>query len=401
MPRKGVTISKTTVKKIEDFYKNICELVDDNFKDNFKKIVEYDVKNVKECSEKSIVDLYIEIANKKILDNEHLQNDFWDNLKHEVRKKLVIKTQPTKLFDNNIDIYFNEVRNEYIKHPQKESDDLEFSIENRDIFIKNNLKLVIECAKRYRNLGIPFEDLIQIGNQGLLTAFDKFDKNRANLRHSIIKDIESSYKEEFSYDDVEEIIRKNFVYSKNLDKTLSTIPKEGFKSKEEFIDWSKVNVKTAVFASVAFHWIRAYILNEINKYGKIINIPKSIQKEMGSTAIIRLDSINPHTDDNYHDNQISEFINKERAFEFEGYEDDEHNERIKEIVNELLVNLNGQARRIMKRKFGIGYPCQMNINDIAISENLPVNKVKTIVNNSLKTLAEKAKNKAWVADIFS
>ena len=401
MPRKGVTISKTTIKKIEDFYKNICDFIDDSFKEKFKNVVEYDVKNVKECSEKSIVDLYIEIANKKISNNEHLTDNFWDNLKQEVRKKLIIKTQPTKLFDNNIDIYFNEVRNEYIKHPQKESDDLEFIPENRDIFIKNNLKLVIECAKRYRGLGLPFEDLIQVGNQGLLAAFDKFDKNRANLRKAIIKDIESSMTDKFSYEDAEVIIRKNFVYSKNLDKTLSTIPKEGFESKEDFIEWAKVNVKTAVFASVAFHWIRANIISEINRYGRIINIPKSFQQENGSATIIRLDSLNPHTDDNYHDNQISDYINKERAFEFEGYEDDEHNERIKEIVNELLVNLNGQARRIMKRKFGIGYPCQMNVNDIATSENLPVNKVKTIINNSLKTLAEKAKNKAWVADIFS
>lgn len=401
MPRKSATISKTTEKKLMDFYKKFEDFIDDKLFAKFKKQVEYDAKNIKECSEKLISDTYIEHASKYINSGKHNNDEFIENLKNDVRRALISKTQPTKHFDNNIDIYFNEVRNEYIKHPQNESADLEILPENRDIFIKNNLKLVIECAKRYRNLGVPFEDLIQIGNQGLMVAFDKFDKNRANLRHAIIRDIENSVNEEFNKDQAEEIIRKNFTYSKNLDKTLSTIPEEGFKTKEEFIDWSKVNVKTAVFASVAFHWIRAYVLTGINKYGKLINVPKSIQKKIGSTVTIRLDSLNPHTEDAYHDNQISDYINEERAFEYEGYEDEEHNERIKEIVEELLVNLNGQARRIIKKKFGMGYPCQLNINDIAESENLPPNKVKTIINNSMKTLAEKAKNKAWVAEIFA
>ena len=401
MPRKVITISKTTIKKIDDFFKKLEAKIDDKFKENFKKVVEYDIRNLKECSEKYIVDFYIIVATEMLNSDIEVNEEFFDKLKQKTRLKLVSKFQPDKHYDNNIDIYFNEVRNEYIKHPQKESDDLEFIPENRDIFIKNNLKLVIECAKRYRGLGLPFEDLIQVGNQGLLAAFDKFDKNRANLRKAIIKDIELSTSETFSYEDAEAIIRKNFVYSKNLDKTLATIPKEGFDSKEDFVEWAKVNVKTAVFASVAFHWIRACIISEINKYGRIINIPKSVQQENGSTAIIRLDSLNPHTDDNYHDNQISDYINEERAFEYEGYEDEERVQHIKDIVEELLVNLNGQARRIIKKRYGIGYPFQMNVNDIAISEDLPANKVKTIINNSMKLLLDKAKNKAWVDEIFS
>lgn len=401
MPRKSVKISKTTSKKIDDFINGIIEFVDNAFIEKFRNIVEYDIKNIKECSEKAIVDFYIDNATNMINNGEILSDEFYEKLKKETRRKLVLKFQPDKHYDNNIDIYFNEVRNEYIKHPQKESDELDFLPENRDIFIKNNLKLAIECAKRYRGLGVPFEDLIQAGNQGLLTAFDKFDTDRANLRKAIIKDIELSLFEEFTKDQAEAIIRKNFTYSKNLDATLKHIPEEGFSSKTEFIEWSKINIKTAVFASVAFHWIRAHIISILNNYGKLIKIPKSIQNEYGNGAIIRLDSLNPHTDDNYHDNQISDYINEERAFEYEGYEDEEHNERVKEIVNELLINLDGKSRRIMKKKFGIGYPCQFNTNDIASSENLPVNKVKTIISNAMKTLAEKSKNQAWVNDIFA
>ena len=38
-----------------------------------------------------------------------------------------------------------------------------------------NLRLVIAVAKRYRGMGLPFADLIQEGNSGLLRAVDKFD----------------------------------------------------------------------------------------------------------------------------------------------------------------------------------------------------------------------------------
>ena len=67
-----------------------------------------------------------------------------------------------------------------------------FVPENRDVFIKNNLKLVIDCAKRYQNLGLPLDDLIQAGNEGLLITFNKFDTDRANLRFAILDDINKS-----------------------------------------------------------------------------------------------------------------------------------------------------------------------------------------------------------------
>ncbi len=48
----------------------------------------------------------------------------------------------------------------------------------RNTLIEKNLKLVVSVAKRYRGCGLPFEDLIQEGNVGLLKAVDKFDPDR-------------------------------------------------------------------------------------------------------------------------------------------------------------------------------------------------------------------------------
>jgi RNA polymerase primary sigma factor len=44
--------------------------------------------------------------------------------------------------------------------------------------IERNLRLVIPVAKKYRGMGLPFGDLIQEGNIGLMRAVDKFDPEK-------------------------------------------------------------------------------------------------------------------------------------------------------------------------------------------------------------------------------
>ena len=338
-------------------------------------------KGIKEGNEKTIVELYIEYADSIL--PEYLDNitKGIDVVSKEVRSYLVHK-YTNKTFDNNIDIYFNDVRREYIYHPQNESNDLDFVEENRDVFILNNLKLVVSIAKKYRGYGLPFEDLIQAGNVGLLIAFERFDANRNTLRGKVITSINESNLTSFTKEDVLDILSLNFTYDNMLTKTEKKIPDTGFATKDEFIEWAKKNVKTAIFASVAYRWIESYIRQELNHYQTTVRFPKTGQdlseeySQKSGNYIISLDSINPYTDDNYNDNILEEVTHEEFIVEDERISNNEKNEYFKNIVNNLLIDLPNIDRRIVNKKFGIGYPAELSISEIAESEGLSINEVK-------------------------
>jgi RNA polymerase sigma-B factor len=48
----------------------------------------------------------------------------------------------------------------------------------RDALIALHLPLVEHCARRFRNRGEPFEDLLQVGTIGLIKSVDRFDLDR-------------------------------------------------------------------------------------------------------------------------------------------------------------------------------------------------------------------------------
>jgi RNA polymerase primary sigma factor len=69
-----------------------------------------------------------------------------------------------------------------VRRRKQKTRDLELTIRDgllaREHIIKANTRLVVSIAKRYIGRGVPFLDLIQEGNLGLMKAVEKFDHSR-------------------------------------------------------------------------------------------------------------------------------------------------------------------------------------------------------------------------------
>ena len=409
MPKGRNSLNKTSQKKVSDFIKQIIpELKGIDpvwFEKEFSRVVLDDVKGIKEGNEKKIVDLYIEYGSILTEHSENIKEGI-DIVSYKVRHFLSDK-YTNKTHDDIIDMYFNDVRREYILCPSNASNNLEFIPENRDTFIRNNLKLVVSIAKKYRNFGLPFEDLIQAGNYGLMIAFNRFDATRNTLRGKVITAIKESNYEYFSKEDALSLLSDFFTYDNMLTKTEKKIPEGGFESKDAFITWAKSNVKTAIFASVAYRWIESYIKQELGRYRSTVRFSKTKEdKENPNSSgnyVISLDSVNPYTDDNYNDNLLEEITQEEFIVEDERIVNEERNEYFKDVIDRALSGLSLLDRRIIKKKFGIGFPNELSNNEIAESEGLSLSDVKNSINKSLKYIAEEIPTdvKENIIELFS
>ncbi|MBN1141504.1 MAG: sigma-70 family RNA polymerase sigma factor [Deltaproteobacteria bacterium] len=80
--------------------------------------------------------------------------------------------------DDAIKLYLKEIQNTRLLTAQDERDLAEQisagSEAARNRMIESNLRLVVKIAKRYMNRGLPFLDLIEEGNMGLIKAVERF-----------------------------------------------------------------------------------------------------------------------------------------------------------------------------------------------------------------------------------
>lgn len=278
-------------------------------------------------------------------------------------------------------MYFNDVGKIY-KDNNDFKEEIEFLPENRELFIKSNLKLVVSTAKRYMGLGVPFEDLIGAGNVGLCEAFDKFKAERNTIRKDILADIDDAGEKPWSREEVKTLLQKYYTYGNILEKLCRKINKRGFATSSEFQDWTRKNIKPAVFASVAFMWIRAYILIEVNKNATIVKLPKDATAEMAAkTHFISVEEYNSQDD-----NPAFDIPSDDYEAESERIDTEFKQEYFKDTVTKMLSCLEPRARRIVIKKFGIGLPWPMRINEIAEDEDISPSRCTIAFKESIQKI---------------
>src|SRR6185369_8904986 len=89
-----------------------------------------------------------------------------------------IKAAVVEHFDDAIKLYLREIQKTKLLTADEEKE-LAAKIDlgdkaARDRMIESNLRLVVKIAKRYINRGLPFLDLIEEGNMGLIKAVERF-----------------------------------------------------------------------------------------------------------------------------------------------------------------------------------------------------------------------------------
>lgn len=136
--------------------------ISDKLESNIKYIISLN-KNYNNERISKIIDCYqiIRELNKKA-DNYFEESD---NKNSEFDEDIVnsyLKDLPSKILS------FEELVLLYKKYEQGD-------IEARNQIINYNLRLAVNIVKKYKNMGIEFEDLISAGNEGLIIAVEKYD----------------------------------------------------------------------------------------------------------------------------------------------------------------------------------------------------------------------------------
>lgn len=305
--------------------------------------------------------------------------------------------------DSTLQKYFNEINNIYTRNNNEY--DIPFCEENREKIINMNLKSVIAIAKCYRGLGVDFQDLISIGNEGLCIAFKKYDPSRACLKENIKNAINDLNKDVITYDELLGVINQFLKYGESIKKLFNTKFKENNTyTTQEVLKWVDKNINNAKFNSVACKWIKAYIIQEINNNSRIIKKPKSeIDKDKTETGsykrevILNIDS--PISSDNNAKTLGDTLSIEDETIDKDSLENEENYKIFKRGLNKLLTGVKSRDRRIILKKFGIGMIRPLQPNEIAIQEDLSVARISQIVNSTLEQMIENSKKYRDTIDV--
>ena len=94
---------------------------------------------------------------------------------------------PSDAVSDSVKLYLNQISGIRLLSPEEEKELLHLAATGdakaANKLVEHNLRLVVSIAKRYRGCGIPFLDLIQEGNVGLINAVKKYNFAR-NTRFS-------------------------------------------------------------------------------------------------------------------------------------------------------------------------------------------------------------------------
>lgn len=287
----------------------------------------------------------------------------YDNKDEEIE----FNSKESKVSSDIVDDYIREMMQYDVLPVEEQTELLKIKDINKEAFDKlvlHNFRLVLSIAKRYKNCGIEFMDLIKDGQIGLMTGIQKYDISKGYslstyaswwIRREIMKDI---------YDNGR-TIRIPISVAQERKKLVDKMNEIELDKKKNGIKYNFMKLLEEAGKDLGYNIERA---SEI--YNSTINI---------ASLDCPLDS-----DDGSGDSSLSDFVADDTKLSVEDCVIDSlDREKVHFIIDEVLK---GREKEIIKKRFGLDGNSIMTLNQVGEEMDLTRERVRQIEAKALKKL---------------
>ena len=345
---------------LEKAKKKKNELDYGDINDAFKGF-EFDEEKMEEVYE------FLEAKNIDIINIPEAQDDddeFLDHQEEEVELLDDVDALEGVSLEDPVRMYLKEIGSVKLLSPEEEvelSKRAEAGDQKaKDRIIEANLRLVVSIAKKYVGRGIPFLDLIQEGNMGLIKAVEKFDYAKGFkfstyatwwIRQSITRGIADKGKTIRVPVHMVETINKTLRTSRMLLQELGREP-----TNEEIA--KKMNMPVA----------------KIDEILKTSRDPVSLDTPIGEEE----------------DSQLGDFIEDESLL---SPVDSASFSMLKEELEEAMASLTERERNVIKLRFGLDDGKTRTLEEVGKEFNVTRERIRQIEAKALRKLRHPSRSR--------
>ncbi len=230
----------------------------------------------------------------------------------------------------------------------------------REALIKANTRLVVSVARRYIGRGVPFLDLIQEGNLGLMKAVEKFEYQRGFrfstyatwwIRQSIARAVADQGRTIRVPMHMIDRLRQLYKASQEMEQSLGRVP-----TQQELADHLEVD-------TTRLRWLM-----------QVAQPPISLESPVGDEEETELgmyveDSSTPSPAQVTYENML------------------------RERVEQVLATLTPREARILRLRFGLGYDRPYTLEEVGQKFGLTRERIRQIEGKALRQLRQPGRAK--------